>query len=370
MQDTALAVLVLETEWGHLARTGEGVPATGVIAVLAAGLMFLRRRHPVVTVALVGMLDMTNVVLDLYDPPRGAITIALYTVGRHTAPRVAALVLALTVAADLSLRPEQLGAPGAFATLIVLPMAAVAAGHIMRLRRELADRREAEAERARHWAEEEDARERRQAAKDAVWAERRRIARELHDVVAHHVSVINLYMGVARRTIPADPGRAQEALRTGEDTAKRAMAEMRKLLDVLRTDGEAEDDAAEAGAARLPALLAESGNARLDVVGDPVGLPSAVDHAVYRIVQEALTNTRKHGGGAPATVRLTYRAGTVEVEVLDDGEAPPVAGDGGLGLAGMAERVSLCGGELRTGPRPEGGFQVFAAIPLPPADGT
>ncbi|MFD0467543.1 sensor histidine kinase [Nonomuraea thailandensis] len=139
---------------------------------------------------------------------------------------------------------------------------------------------------------------------------------------------------------------------------------MRHLLDVLRTDGEPVDDQADVGVARLPALVEASGNATLEVAGEAVELPTTVDHAVYRIVQEALTNTRKHAAGARSRVRLAYRPGLVEVEVGDDGQPRPGDVGVGLGLAGMAERVSLCGGELRAGPSPRGGFVVHARIPL------
>ncbi|MFC7645866.1 sensor histidine kinase [Streptosporangium lutulentum] len=203
-------------------------------------------------------------------------------------------------------------------------------------------------------------------------AERHRIARELHDVVAHHISVITVLMGAARTTVLADPGKAQETLLTAERTARAAMAEMRQLLHVLRAeDGAEPENQAGIGTSALPELVEQAARAglpaRLEVTGDAVALPSAVDHAIYRIVQESLTNTRKHARGARSSVRLAYLPDAVEVEVLDDGpgaEAPPT---GGFGLGGMAERVALSGGELRTGPRQEGGFGVHARFPLPGA---
>jgi signal transduction histidine kinase len=152
---------------------------------------------------------------------------------------------------------------------------------------------------------------------------------------------------------------------------------MRQLLHVLRAeDGDEPENHANVGTAALPALVEQASRsgvpARLDVAGDPVPLPAAIDHAVYRIVQESLTNTRKHAPGARASVRLAYLGEAVEVEVVDDGSGGPGrTGDDapGYGLGGMAERVALCGGQLQTGRRPEGGFRVHARIPLPAETG-
>ncbi|WP_052422828.1 sensor histidine kinase [Nonomuraea candida] len=367
-------VVVLAAELG-LAHWGLGVKVV-LLALAGAALMPLRRRHPVVVAVLVTLLYAAGTRPPEYDAPVSAMLIALYSVGRHAPGRVSLVVGALSVPAGVLLAGLSLTGPmPAVLAVVLTPALPVAAGHIVRLRVELAHRRE------------------QLAAEIAVREERRRIARELHDVIAHHVSVIGLYMGVARRTIPIDPERARDTLLTGEDTARRAMAEMRHLLDVLRADGEPVADQSGAGVARLPALVAESGDAALEVEGTAVELPTTVDHAVYRIVQESLTNTRKHAAGARSRVRLAYRPGLVEVEVSDDGRTRPgaagtvaggtVAGGAvaggvragagaggvgmGLGLAGMAERVSLCGGELRAGPAPEGGFVVHARIPLPEA---
>ncbi|WP_157250261.1 sensor histidine kinase [Nonomuraea typhae] len=343
--DAALAAGVLCAELVTVgARTH---PAVVLIAVAAAALLLLRRRHPVVVAVLIGVLYGVAYLPGLGDAPVSAMVVALYTVGRHTGTLVSAAVSAAGIAVTALL----LGLPSGpdwwvRATVWSAPLLPVAAGHILRLRAELT------------------ARAVRQAADDAVRAERRRIARELHDVIAHHVSVVSLYMGVARRTIPIDTGRAQQSLLTGEQAARQAMTEMRNLLNLLRTDGEPVENQAGVGVARLPALVEESGNAELEVVGEAVELPSPVDHAIYRVVQEALTNTRKHAAGAHASVRLSYRPESVEVEVADDGDVRPGGDASGFGLRGMAERVSLCGGELRAGPAPAGGFVVRARVPL------
>ncbi|MEV0619351.1 histidine kinase [Nonomuraea sp. NPDC050404] len=347
--DAAAALVVLAAELFGYPKWGVDLRVV-LVAVVAAALMFLRRRYPIVVVGLVGALYVASAQPSFYDTPVSAMLIALYSAGRYAAALPALVTAVLTMIAHWVLsglswvmdQPEI-----SLLLLVATPALPVAAGYVLRLRAELSQRRE------------------QQIAEDAVREERRRIARELHDVIAHHVSVVGLYMGVARRTIPTDPEGAQLALRTGEDTARRAMLEMRRLLDVLRTDGEPIENQAEVGVAGLPALVGESGNATLEVSGEAVELPTTVDHAVYRIVQEALTNTRKHAAGARARVRLAYQAELVEVRVDDDGRARSGVTGSGFGLAGMAERVSLCGGEFRAGPSPGGGFTVSARIPLP-----
>ncbi|MEU4534435.1 histidine kinase [Streptosporangium sp. NPDC023825] len=348
VRDTATSALVLAAELLGHPYTGLGTKVV-LIAVGAAGLMLVRRRHPIVVAGLVGVLYLIGAQPSPYDTPVSAMLIALYSVGRH-APALASIVTAALavlggwVVQDL---PWAAVPPLMTVALVLTPALPVAAGRIVRLQAELSHRHE------------------QQIVENAVRAERRRIARELHDVIAHHVSVVGLYMGVARRTIPTDPERARLALLTGEDTARQAMTEMRHLLDVLRTDGEPIENQAGVGIARLPALIEGSGSATLEVSGEAVELPTSVDHAVYRIVQEALTNTRKHADGARTQVRLAYLPDLVEVEINDDGRSRPGAVGPGLGLAGMSERVSLCGGEIHAGPSSEGGFTVHARIPLP-----
>lgn len=350
VRDAATAALVLAAELLGFPYTGLDVRVVS-IAVASAGLMVLRRRQPIVVAGLVGVLYLVGTLPFPYDAPVSAMLIALYTVGRHTPAPASIVTAALAVAGGWVVHnmPAAIagGSPAMILPLALAPALPVAAGYIVRLQAELSHRREV------------------QIAENAVRAERRRIARELHDVIAHHVSVVGLYMGVARRTIPTDPERARLALLTGENTARQAMTEMRGLLDVLRTDGEPIENQAGVGVARLPALIEESGNATLEATGEAVELPTTVDHAVYRIVQEALTNTRKHADGARARVRLAYLPDLVEVEINDDGRPRPGVVRPGLGLAGMAERVSLCGGEMRAGPAHEGGFTVHARIPLP-----
>jgi signal transduction histidine kinase len=245
----------------------------------------------------------------------------------------------------------------------------------------------------------------------AVAAERSRIARELHDVVAHSVSVMVVQAGAARRTVAASPGQAASALGQIESTGRQALVELRRLLGLLRDDDGQATDAALApqpSLANLESLAAAAREAGLpvevSVEGEPRPLPAGVDLSAYRIVQEALTNSLKHAGPARARVRVCYGREALEVQVTDDGRGePPAAGDSGLvvvtvgpggmlevpaanglesafgqqlsdsdrqirrsghGLIGMRERVALFGGTLEAGAHPGGGYRVAARLPL------
>ena len=207
-------------------------------------------------------------------------------------------------------------------------------------------------------------------AKQAVADERRRIARELHDVVAHHVSVMGVLATGARRVLHRDLATADEALGTIEDTSRTTLREMRRLLDVLRTDAEpAAELAPQPGLAGIEALVEQVREAGLPVSLRVDGVPGPLDPGValtiFRIVQEGLTKGLKHAGTATAEVRLGFGVYWLIVEVFDTGRGPgPQQGRVGHGLVGMRERVALYGGTLRTGPRPGGGFRVYAKIPM------
>ncbi|HZA82992.1 MAG TPA: histidine kinase, partial [Actinomycetes bacterium] len=232
-------------------------------------------------------------------------------------------------------------------------------------------------------------REREEKARQAATQERLRIARELHDVVAHSLSVIGVQAGAARPVLDSDPdpARAREAVAAIEDTANRAMAEMRRALGILRdipaTGGLAlspPDPQGGGGGAGAPARPAPAprparpgtpGGLPVDLAvhGTPRPLAASVDLSLYRIVQEALTNALKHAGAAHAKVLVRYDRHDVEVEVTDDGRgpAPPAegpAGRDGAGTVGMREREALFGGELWVGPRPHGGYAVRACLPV------
>jgi len=221
-------------------------------------------------------------------------------------------------------------------------------------------------------AELEQARD--ELARRAVAEERLRLARELHDVVAHSMSVIAVQSGVGAHVAESRPEEVGKALAAIEATSRDTLEELRRLLGVLRQDSESQASLAPVpGLADLEGLLGEVAKAglavRLRVEGTPSPLPAGVDLSAYRIVQEALTNVVKHAGPAQAQVTIGYRDRDVTVEVTDDGRgAAAPAGDGrggtGHGLVGMRERVAAFGGDLETGPRPGGGFRVAARLSL------
>jgi len=228
------------------------------------------------------------------------------------------------------------------------------------------------AQRARVLRAELAEQEQRQRERVAVGEERSRIARELHDVVAHSVGAMVAQAQGAGRVLDRDPDRAREALAAIERTGRDALDEMRRSLGILRrTDADA-PLAPQPGLDGLGTLVAQARASGLDVElvteGEPAPLPAGADMSAYRIVQEALTNTLKHAGPVHARIAVRYGRGALQLEIADDG-APPAPAPGGAagagqGLVGMRERVALYGGELHAGPGPEGGFVVRASLPL------
>jgi signal transduction histidine kinase len=334
-----------------------------ILVIVAAGALAVRRRYPVAVMAAVFGTTLLYFVLG-YDP--GPIWVALI-VAYYTAivqgHRVAAWITAGAgflifpwldfVLFDLPApSPLQLAALAAW--LIVL----LGIGEVVRLRRV----RAAEAVRIR----EEEARTR-------AGEERLRIARELHDALGHHLSLINVQSGVALHLNAELPEQTRSSLSAIKEASKEALTELRSVLDILRQEGERAPRSPTSSLARLDDLVAQAAAAGLEVRTETDGevrpLPFGVDIAAFRIVQEALTNVARHAGPATASVRLTYRDRDLTVEVDDDGrgtEARPDAG-AGKGIVGMRERVAALGGDLEAGPRPGGGFRVMARIPL---DGT
>ncbi|MEU8516150.1 sensor histidine kinase [Kitasatospora sp. NPDC048722] len=337
-----------------------GMTVPGFALVVLSGLPLLARRsRPLPALAAVLVLQAAVDLAAPAGPHFGAVLmVALFSVGRsRSVPVTAAAVVVTAVATTLS--QSRFHAPF-WQDLIAAPLSATLVG--------LAGLAIA------RWQREVDA-NRRLLADRAVAEERRRIARELHDIVAHHISTMQLMAGGARANL-GQPEVVRDALVTLESSGRLALREMRQLLNVLRA-GEEPDSAPplpQPGADEVIRLVDESCLAglptELTVDGDRRPLPPTVGLTVFRIVQESLTNARKYAGPARASVRLAYHPDRVTVEVRDDGggapppERVPGAGPAGYGLIGMRERVALHGGTLTTGPRPDGGFAVRAELPL------
>ncbi|MEW2163665.1 sensor histidine kinase [Streptomyces sp. NPDC007084] len=229
-------------------------------------------------------------------------------------------------------------------------VAVVALSELFRARRE-------------QWARERA--ERAQAARRRADEERLRIARELHDVLAHSISVINVQAGVGLALLDSDPEQARTALTTIKTASKEALGEVRQVLGALRAPGEA-PRAPAPGLDRLPELVEQAARAGLavDVRGEAPESAPGTDLAAFRIVQEALTNVVRHSGSRQARVRLDHAEGVLRLTVDDDGPATGVdAGGSGNGLAGMRERAAALGGTIEAGPRDDGGFRVLAVLP-------
>jgi signal transduction histidine kinase len=206
-------------------------------------------------------------------------------------------------------------------------------------------------------------------AQEAVVEERARIARELHDLVAHNVSVMVIQAGAERHALPPEQAPTREALASIEQAGRQALADARRLLGMLRRDGDREDLAPQPRVDQIDVLIEQVQRAGLQVAlaveGEPRPLEPGIDLCAYRIVQEGLTNALKHAGRSRAEVVLRYAPDTLEVRVCDDGAAAAAVVDGaGQGLIGMRERVTLYGGELVAGPRAGGGFEIRARLPL------
>jgi signal transduction histidine kinase len=370
---------------GGLVAPGGGHAAVTALLVAMGLVLAARRRFPGTVLAVVTVLTALLAVLgDSVEGTFIPVLIASYTAAVHGGSRVARALLILAPAVLLGLGiPQALGAGGrAGAHLPVRPLLAAAgvclAGLV--IRKQFAARAEHAAvlaERAQLIAAQQEERTRR-----AALAERVRIARELHDIVAHHLSVVVIQAQGAQRVAEQDPARAKNAMADVERTGRTALGEMRHLLGLLRT-GEPGECAAPAEAGPDAAFGAVAGLDDLENLAAGMrtaGLPVTVVHrgparevpedaglTVYRIVQESLTNVLKHAGAAAATVELDFAAG-LAVTITDDGRGASAALDAipgsGRGTAGMRERVAALGGRLVTGPRPGGGYRVRATIPL------
>lgn len=356
------------------ADLGSAGPVPVPAYLFAAGfgaLMLVRRRWPVGTllVTAAGLL----VYYALNYPPVGLavpVAAALYSAAEAGRPRWAAGAAVALVAVSTFFRVREgddiaylLGYE--FAVTATLMAAVIALGDSVRSRRGW----QAELRRQARAAD----LEREQEAARRVEQERLRIARDLHDVLAHTISIVSLHSDVAREALRADPDAAQQALQAVRAATNDASRELRATLELLREPGTGASREPPAGLARLDDLVraaAEGGLAvRVHTTGEASALPAVVDAAAHRVLQESITNVLRHAGARTATVELRYAGDALTVRVADDGPGstgpPGPSGPGGYGIVGMRERVALLGGAVHIGRGPEGGFAVEASFPLP-----
>lgn len=376
--DPAVAVLIAALSVAA-ARGGEclpcdpelrGLDALGYGLLIGASLSLAwMRRAPLLVFAANLVLIGLYLDLDYTEAYTGySVFVAVLAVAAHRPLRTGVAVGAVCIAIVFVFREPHFGFELLNVVQISAIVFAVALGAYLRTRWALM---EAQHERARLVAQDAALLRERDLAQ-----ERGRIARELHDVVAHAMSVVALQIGGARLTMTRDPARADEALGSAEAATREALSEMRRLLGVLRT-GDADDDLApQPGIDGVPALLDGARQAGLRVAhrveGDPFPLPATLELSLFRIVQESVTNALRHAGpGADLEVVIRYGEGWVEAEAVNGPSAlrAPSAATGGpgggRGLVGMRERAAIFGGTVTAGPEPGGGYRVRAHLPVP-----
>jgi signal transduction histidine kinase len=353
--------------------TAQSLPVAARLVVVTVAVVPLvwRRRYPVTVWLLSGAATLTAMAAHGSPGPVAfAPLIALYTIATTSPRRVSLAAAAVSLAGVnvgvVAAQPSHLAAVD-FAFPVVVIGACWLIGDNLRVRRAYVAELEAKAARAEV--------DRAAEATRAAAEERARIARELHDVVVHHVSVIAVQAGAARMLAGVDGGGARAddspSWAAVEATARQALAELRQLLGVLRHDGEPPSRSPQPGLAQLRALIEEVRAAglpvELHIAGSPTPVDPAVDLSAYRIVQEALTNVMKHQGCVATAVSVSYLPDTLELSVVSQ-PAPSAqsltAAGPGHGLVGMRERVALLDGELQAGTQPDGGFSVRARVPL------
>jgi signal transduction histidine kinase len=372
--DVALALLAVGVGLVEI-TSGDGYGVAGVLLTLiGGGALVLRRSAPLAVLATVLAAGVALVAIgpDTGDPIEAsslALVIAVYTVGAMCELRVslAALVPTAAVVAGLSaatadVEGRETSALGGATIAVALTVGTWALGAYVQTRRRYLrelEQRAAQAER-----------EREQLARIAVHEERASIARELHDIVAHSVSVMLVGVRGARDVLRTAPEAADQTLARVETSGEQSLAELRRILALLRTPEHGAESRPQPSLADLEELVADYRAAglpvRLEVTGEPQPLPGGVELSVYRIVQEALTNVLKHAHPTRVTVTLSFRRSGLEVEVVDDGarQTDQLDGTAGHGIVGMRERVALLGGELETERRVGGGYRVAARLPI------
>ncbi|WP_106539195.1 sensor histidine kinase [Haloactinopolyspora alba] len=354
--DVALAVLVgvavvLTTvvSWSGSVQL-HGVPPAGwALIVAGSGALAFRRRHPVpVAVVTVAVSSLYYPLIETDGALLVTVIIALYTVASEGYPVAAGAVSLLAIIGtgygEFGFGASPLGEVGVFLVVSWL-VAAVALGAVARNRRAYLD----------------------EAQKRARESERLRIARELHDVLGHTISLINVQAGAALHRMERDPAQAAEALTAIKESSRTALGEMRGTLGMLRQVDESAPTAPPPSLDRLRELTepieAAGLTVRVETSGQPAELSPAVDAAAFRIVQEALTNVTRHAQAGSVTIRIGYGGEDMTVQVADDGRGGPVDGTG-HGIRGMAERARAVGGSLDAGAAPSGGFRVSARLPV------
>jgi signal transduction histidine kinase len=379
VQDLVLALFVawFQIEGTHLVEVDQELarplaePADlGYLLLIVSGLVLLvRRRRPAAVFATVVAASLVYYAAGYPDGPGWTgLFVATYTLtaqgdGQRSLKVFAAGIAVLTVGWLLTADLQPISAAGWVFFRIGTAIMAAAVGEVVRMARVLAAEAQERAERAERTREQE--------ARRRVDAERLRIAREVHDTVAHAIAVINVQAGVTAHVLDKRPEQARETLVTIEQTSAKALGELRATLGMLRAAGGDDRQAPTPGLDQIEELAALAREAGLDVKVElsspPPALPSAVDQTAYRILQESITNAIRHAGPARVTISVTHGIDELELEVHDDGRGGHVpAANGGQGIVGMRERAALLGGELTAGPRPGGGFQVRARLPLRP----
>ncbi|MGW1408881.1 sensor histidine kinase [Streptomyces sp. NPDC002403] len=341
-----------------------------LVAAVGCGALVRRRHHPFGVLAVTVACGVAFQLLGVRDSPLvvSPVLVAVYNVAVRTDRRTAwtsAVVSASVLASTAAMFTPQTWLEPDTVAMVAWTALPAAIGDGVRSRRAYVVAVEERAEHAEHTREQE--------ARQRVAAERVRIARELHDIVAHHIALINAQAGVAVHLVDQRPEQILTALEDIRDTSRSALDELRVTVGLLR---QSDDPVAPRdpmpGLAQVPALLTSFERAGLAVshtrCGDTEPLDPAVDLAAYRIVQESLTNVRKHAGADHARLCLHYHQERLTITVEDDGSAGPHRSDPGAGhgLIGMRERAATIGGSLYAGPRPEGGFTVTAELPLRP----
>jgi signal transduction histidine kinase len=364
-----LALAVQAEVWIWWIEDEQGpVPLAAVLGVLLCVPLLWRRRRPLACAA--GTVFVYAIWVAV-SPPRGSITpyvvvlAAVYAVAAHGTARQSWAGLALGLGGEVFFVARTTGDLADYAFILTFLAGAWLAGRGMAIRQQRADELFARAVRAEVEREEE--------ARAAVAEERGRIARELHDIISHSVSVMVVQAGAAEQVLDSDPDQVRASLRAIQRTGRDARLELRRLLGVLRTAADEQPEyGPQPGLAQLERLTDELRNSGVDVVLEvdrpQRALPPGLDLAAYRIAQEAVTNALKHSAGARVTVRVRHDRDAVDIEVLDDGGPGTAAGEGGFGLGGMRERAALYGGQLEHGQRPEGGYRVHARLPLTAVD--